>query len=72
MIVDARKSHDTDGNIMTYTWNWGDGSVGSGIRAKHNYDAPGKYKIGLTVKDNSGLSSTSFIYVDVFDTISRV
>ncbi|UCE91328.1 MAG: PKD domain-containing protein [Methanobacteriota archaeon] len=38
--VDASASYDPDGVIVSYDWNWGDGSVGNGKTATHTYVPP--------------------------------
>lgn len=40
--------------IVNWTWNFGDGSTGSGATASHTYTTPGTYFASLTVKDNNG------------------
>ena len=47
-------SMDADGDMLTYTWDFGDGSTGEGVRATHVYSEIGKYLVTLTVNDNSG------------------
>jgi hypothetical protein len=48
-LVAASKLH--------YSWNFGDGSHGSGIRINHTYAKPGNYKAVLTVKSPSGVDT---------------
>jgi len=52
VYFDAHKSYDTDGNIIAYQWNMGDGTVKSGVRVSHKYTRPGNYKVALTVEDD--------------------
>nr|MDJ0959653.1 PKD domain-containing protein [Acidimicrobiia bacterium] len=52
--VDAGGSSDPDGTIVSYSWNFGDGSNGSGETTSHTYDEAGDYTITLTVTDNDG------------------
>ncbi len=62
---DGSGSFDTDGTIIYYHWDFGDGSTGSGAAATHTYSAPGKYHVVLTVTDNDGFISrtTRIIYL---------
>jgi PKD repeat protein len=41
-------------NNCSYSWNFGDGSVASGIAVTHTYAVAGTYFVGLTVVDNAG------------------
>lgn len=45
---------DTDGTVLRYDWDFGDGTVGSGQVVQHTYLDPGTYGVTLTVADNSG------------------
>ncbi len=45
---------DADGDELTYSWNFGDGTTVSGKEAKHAYTADGQYTVTLTVSDNLG------------------
>ena len=51
--LDAAESADTDGEIIKYLWNFGDGQKGSGPKVKHRYERSGRYTVSLTVEDNS-------------------
>jgi len=44
---------------MTYQWNFGDGSTGSGANVTHTYSAAGTYTVSLTVQDSAGASASS-------------
>jgi len=57
ITVDASNSTDQDGTISSYTWNFGDGSTGSGKTLQHSYTEKAQYTITLIVTDNSGASS---------------
>ncbi|MBT8041142.1 MAG: PKD domain-containing protein [Xanthomonadales bacterium] len=59
--VDASDSSDPDGEIVAWTWDFGDGGQASGSSAQHEYGEAGSYRIELTVEDDEGaLDSTSF------------
>jgi len=49
------KAKDSDGAIVSYAWNFGDGSPsGSGMGVTHSYAAAGTYTVTLVVTDNQG------------------
>ena len=56
---DGSGSQDTDGSIVEYIWDFGDGSSASGDEARpaHIYNEAGEYTITLTVKDDKGATS---------------
>ncbi len=55
---DASDSYDVDGEIVSYEWDFGDGTVAQGMLAEHTYTALGTYEVTLTVTDGDGLAST--------------
>lgn len=57
--VDASASTDSDGQITSYLWNWGDGTpAGTGKTASHDYTSQGTYTVTLTVKDDDNEMSS--------------
>lgn len=50
-------SDDPDGRVVTFGWDFGDGSNGAGETVAHTYAAPGLYWATLSVTDNGGTSS---------------
>ena len=44
-------SYDSDGDLLTYAWNFGDGSAGTGVNPTHAYTAGGTYTVTLVVND---------------------
>jgi PKD repeat protein len=56
-LFDAAGSSDPDGDIVSYTWRFGDGTGATGATANHKYTIGGRYMVTLTVVDNSGLIS---------------
>lgn len=63
--LNGSRSSDPDGAIVSYRWNFGDGSTGSGVRPSHRWNAVGKYTVTLTVTDDGGLTDTASIVLDV-------
>jgi PKD repeat protein len=51
---DASGSTDTDGAIVSYDWDFGDGQTGNGASRNHVYGTAGTYDVALTVTDNRG------------------
>lgn len=56
IFFDAASSSDPDNHIVSYFWQFGDGSAGSGRQATHAYELAGTYGVTLTVTDAYGLS----------------
>jgi PKD repeat protein len=54
VLFDGSGSSDPDGSVVAWAWDFGDGSVGSGVTAQHSYAAPGSYMVTLTVTDGEG------------------
>ncbi len=67
-VFDGSSSSDPDGDLLSYTWDFGDGDTAKGARVTHIYKKRGKYKVVLKVDDNSGTdcsSSTASVEVSV-------
>jgi PKD repeat protein len=58
-------SSDPDGSVTGYSWNFGDGSTGTGVSPSHTYAAAGTYTAQLTVTDNQGATGSTTRQVDV-------
>jgi PKD repeat protein len=58
-------SRDPEGEGLTYAWDFGDGTTGSGERVDHHFPAHVSYPVRLTVTDPHGASSTVTRMVDV-------
>ena len=59
LTFDATASSDADGAVMSYAWEFGDQSSGTGARAPHRYSWPGAYVVGLTVTDDDGATAST-------------
>ena len=51
---DTSGTNDPDGDDLTYTWDFGDGTSGQGANVTHAYNLGGNYSVRLTVDDNKG------------------
>ncbi|MCE4611491.1 MAG: ABC transporter substrate-binding protein [Desulfurococcales archaeon] len=56
---DASLSRDSDGTIVEYIWDFGDGTTATGVKVTHAYELPGSYIVVLTVKDDKGAVDTN-------------
>jgi len=65
VTFNASASFDPDGTIVSYTWEFGDSTGGTGVVATHAYANPGIFTVNLTVVDNQTLSSNATHQVSV-------
>jgi PKD repeat protein len=56
---------DIDGTIVSYVWNFGDGSSSSEQNLSHTFRSIGNYSVILTVTDNNGGNDTASVSIDV-------
>ncbi|MFQ5552546.1 MAG: PKD domain-containing protein [Thermoplasmata archaeon] len=61
---DGSASSD-DVAIVSYEWDFGDGTAGTGPMATHVFADPGAYRVTLTVRDPSGNTHTDVLNVTV-------
>lgn len=54
----AAESYDNDQEIVSYLWDFGDGSTASGVNVTHTYDSFGSYIVRLTVDDGTGVPNS--------------
>lgn len=52
-VFDAGGSHDDDGAVTAYRWDFGDGNTGSGVITAHRFAEAGVYDLSLTVVDDA-------------------
>ncbi|MDH4396627.1 MAG: PKD domain-containing protein [Limnobacter sp.] len=53
----AAGSSDANGSIVSYDWDFGDGTTGTGATVSKTYNAAGDFTAALVVTDNGGLRS---------------
>ena len=51
LTFDGSASYDPDGSALTYRWDFGDGTTGTGVGPTHTYTAKGTYTVTLIVHD---------------------
>ncbi|WP_170940693.1 S8 family serine peptidase [Pseudoalteromonas sp. NBT06-2] len=52
-------SSDSDGSVVSWSWDFGDGNTSSSQNPVHTYAENGTYDVSLTVVDNEGATSDS-------------
>ena len=67
---DGSLSSDPDGSIVSYRWDFGDGTIGEGVNVSHEYPQlggffQGVYEVTLAVTDNQNLSTGKVIPITV-------
>lgn len=58
ITFDGRSSHDPDGKIKSYGWDFGDGSHAGGALVVHKFLSAGTFSTKLTVTDNKGIENS--------------
>ncbi len=56
-------SSDPQGEALTYSWSFGDGTTSSSPTGTHTYSTPGNYTAKLTVMDTQGLTGSTTVPV---------
>ena len=64
VTFDAGGSSDESG-IVSYLWDFGDGSVGSGMTTTHTYSNAGTYAARITIQDPAGNTATATVTIVV-------
>jgi PKD repeat protein len=54
IAFDGSGSKDTDGTVIAYRWEFGDGGKAEGVEAAHVYPEPGEFVVTLVVTDDGG------------------
>ena len=66
VLFDASTSTAPANNpIVSFAWNFGDGSTGNGRQATHSFNIPGTYAVTLTVTDQYNRSASTTQTIDV-------
>jgi len=71
----ASKSYDPDGNIVSYSWNFGDGTPvvnETDPITTHIFQLPGDRTVTLTVTDNSGLTNSTSQLIKVLPALLKI
>ncbi len=71
ITFDASGSSDADGDTLSYNWNFGDGSSGTGATVAHSYTTAGNYNAVLTVSDGNGGQATDNRNITITSPVSN-
>ena len=72
VTFNASASRGPDGKIVTYAWDFGDGSFGTGVQVSHAYGRKGTFRVELTVVDNLGISNRTAQTITVGDRAPQI
>lgn len=73
VFFDGTLSTDPDGTIVSWLWNFGDGSPTSTEQSpRHNYLDAGQYIVTLTVTDNEGLTDVDTTIATIFGVVDNI
>jgi outer membrane protein assembly factor BamB/chitodextrinase len=59
IYFNASESYDLDGVIVTYFWDFGDGTNATGVTVDRAYEYNGTYTVTLTATDDDGVSAST-------------
>lgn len=62
---DASNSTDTDGSIVSYAWDFMDGSSSIEVNPSHEFATPDVYLVTLTITDDMGLTDSTQVEIKV-------
>ena len=66
LTFDGSASYDLDGDpIISYRWDFGDGTTSTGPVVEHTYSTPGNYTVTLIVSDETADSAPATLLIDV-------
>lgn len=63
LTFDASGSYDPDGRIVSYKWNFVDGTVQDGDIVEHAFESTGTYNVTLAIIDDDSQASTTDMLV---------
>ena len=65
VIFTATESYDLQGEIVSYDWEFGDETTGTGEMVQHTYTQGNYYVVTLTVTDEAGLMAQTHLGMNV-------
>jgi PKD repeat protein len=68
---DGRASDDPDGDVLSYQWDFGDGTIDFGATPSHVYAMAGTYTVRLVVNDGEFDSQAASTEATITDPVAR-
>ncbi len=68
---DASASSDPDGDLLTYAWDFGNGSLATGKMTAHTFTTAGDFAVKLTVSDPSGNKDVKTVVIHAEDFVTN-
>ena len=62
-------STDSDGSVVNWTWDFGDGTINYTQHPVHRFSDNGTYNVSLTIKDDNGENDTIWMLLNVSNAI---
>lgn len=72
LLFDATDSVDPDSPHLDFTWDFGDGTIGTFPRMLHAFQSPGTHRVTLTATDREGGSATTKKTITITGTAQSV
>ncbi|WP_025742139.1 PKD domain-containing protein [Aquimarina pacifica] len=66
---DASGSTDSDGDTLTYSWDFGTGDTASGVTTSYTFTEVGIYVVTLTVSDGNGGTDTQVRTITIIEAV---
>lgn len=66
-IFFSDQSSDPDGSVVSYSWDFGDGTTSTTQNPTHAYEKAGAYTVTLTVTDNDGSTNSTSATITVIN-----
>ena len=64
-VFNGSNSYDRDGEVISYEWDFGDGTTDNGIVVSHAFNDSGEYDVILTITDDEGYNGNHTKAIDV-------
>ncbi|MBX2820407.1 MAG: PKD domain-containing protein [Rhodothermaceae bacterium] len=71
VTYDATASSDPDGEIVSYLWDFGDGSTRTDAVGTYAYAAAGTYTVSVTITDDRGATAEGSTTIEIVDVANQ-